>query len=155
MSARRNSLCKYAFSPVSESVCSEHGPGIATLPPSLLHIPGSPVPIYIYSYFIIHYMFFSCMFVLHSQIIWGMFSIFVLWSILRLAALCVVVRFLSALLLRVHMACYREVRVDSYSVLACLGFYFQKDRGLDLLTSEPYQSKILIQWASLSVECTE
>lgn len=159
MPARRNSLCKYVKASFQSCFWIN-----MLWKWSWNNHPASQSPTHTWltrsqsifiCYFIIHYIFFSCMFVLRSQIIWGMFSVFVLWSILRLAGLCVMVRFLSALLLRVHMACYREVRVDSYSVLACFGFYFQKDKGLDLLTSESYQCKILIKWASLNVECTK
>ena len=56
MPARRHSLCKYVrhpFSPVSELICFESGPGITTLLPNLLHIPGSPGPSLYLCYFML------------------------------------------------------------------------------------------------------
>ena len=97
-------------------------------------------------YFIIRhiFLFLACLFFVPKSFE-GCFLLLFFDAILRLTGLCVMVCFLSTLLLRVNIACYKEVRVDSYSVIACFGFYFHKDKDLDLLASEPYQCKILIK----------
>lgn len=167
MPARRNSLCKYVKASFQScfwiNMLWKWSWNNHPAPQSPTHTWLTRSQSIFKCFFIIHRIFFflACLFFVPKSFE-GCFLLLLFDAILTLTGLCVMVCFLSTLLLRVHIACYKEVRVDSYSVLACFGFYFHKDKGLDFLASEHYQcknsnkvsfTKCWVHWVNLWDEC--